>query len=236
MRKVQFQTVGSVSDDKMELNAAYSKSLNLPVPKATAEKLAVVGGGPSVADYIDELRIFDGEVWAVNGAARWCNENGIPATLYSISPAPAPDGFLHGITRAVLSYECDPSVFDRLQGAELFAFDRDGYGPSSACAVPALAFAAGFKQVSFYGCEGAYANRTHIFQHAPEPSEMIVRVGGADYRTNIGFFLQSQLLAKVIREAPHFGKDRSGGLLAALVADSEGWDVIALPSEMKAAE
>lgn len=235
MRKVQFQTVGSVSDEKLELNTAYSKSLNLPAPKATAKKLAVVGGGDSARS--DQLQQFDGEVWGVNGAARFCNERGIPATLYSISPLPAHDRDLQGITRAVLSYECDPSTFDRLAGTELYAFDRDEYGPTSACAIPALAYAAGFKEVHFFGCEGNYSQHsTHIYENTPNNSDMIVRVCGADYRTNVGYFLQSQLLAHVIREAPDYCKDRSCGLLGALIADPEGWDVLTLPCEMKAAE
>jgi hypothetical protein len=214
------------------MNIAYSKSLNFPAPRATSEKLAVVGGGFSAGEHLEELRAFGGEVWGINGAAKWCIDRGIDASLFSCTPLPQQ---MSGISKAVLSYECASETFRGLNGAEIYTFDRDGYGPTSGCCIPALAFSAGFKEVHFFGCEGSYGPQTHIYQDAPNGSDMIVRVNGSEYRTNIGYFMQSELLARVIREAPNYCKDRSGGLLAALVADPDGWDVIKLPSEMKEA-
>jgi hypothetical protein len=60
-----------------------------------------------------------------------------------------------------------------------------------------------------------------------------VRIGGSNFVTNVGYFMQTKLLSQLCREAPEFCKDLSGGMLAALTADPEGWDVIKTPSELK---
>jgi hypothetical protein len=93
----------------------------------------------------------------------------------------------------------------------------------------------GFEEVSLFGCEGSYGPLTHAYQDTPSAADIVVRISGADYQTNIGYFMQTKLLSQLVREAPDFCKDRSGGMLAALAADPEGWDVIKLPSEMKEA-
>lgn len=224
-----------MSDETLKLHAAYSKSLNLPDPKATAKKLAVVGGGSSALPHLPELTAWDGEVWGINGAASWCIRHGINATLFSITPMQPSAGTLDGLKRAILSYECDPGLFDALiaNSAEVYTFDRDGHGPTSVCAVPALMMKMGFQDVHFFGCEANYGDQTHNYQNVPVADDMIVRVGGVDYRTNAAYFMQTQILGKIIDAVPHILVDRSGGLLAAMIADPEGWDVIKLPSEMK---
>lgn len=235
MRKIVFQGIGSVPDATLEANRAYSLGLNLPSPKATAGKLAVVGGGESAMEAVSDLRQWDGEVWGINGAAAWCINLGIPATLFSISPSRYPQQYLANITRAVLSNECHPWLFDDLKRADVFTFDREGDGPTSACAIPALAVNAGFREISFFGCEGNYGALTHVYQDTPSPSDMIVRAGGDDYRTCIGYFMQTQVLAEYIRAIPAVFKDRSGGMLAAMVNDPDNWGVLQTPEELKAA-
>jgi hypothetical protein len=235
MRQPDFQGVCSVSADVLESNAAYSKGLNLPSPKTTAGKLAVVGGGPSVKQHLVELKDWDGEIWGINGAAALLIEQGIGATLFTISPNKYPTEYLAGVDRAILSFNCDPWLFDSLKRADVSAFDIDGHGPTSVCAAMPLALKLGFAEVWLFGCEGSYGQETHAYQNTPSPADIVVRIGGTDFPTNIGYFMQTRLLASLVTGAPDFCKDRSGGMLAALADDPEGWDVIRLPSEMKAA-
>jgi hypothetical protein len=234
MRQPSFQGLPSVPDKTLELNTAYSQSLNYPSPKATARKLAVVGGGKSVQDHLLELQKWDGEIWGINGAAGWLRGNFIDATLFTISPTKAyPREYLRGITRAILADHCDPWLFDDLKRVVVSTFDSDGNGPTSVCAAIPLSLNMGYEEVSIFGCEGSYDGQTHIYQDTKDPSEMLVRIGGNDYLTNIGYFIQTRLLAHFISGAPNYCKDRSGGMLSALVADPEGWDVIKLPSELR---
>lgn len=235
MRQPSFFGLPSVSDEALKLNAAYSKGLNYPPPKATARKLAIVGGGGSAKDHLAELDIWDGEIWGVNGAASWLIENGVDATLFTISPCKYPPHYLNGVTKAIFAHHCDPWLFDTLKAATVFAFDSNGVGPTSVCAAIPLTLDMGYEEISLFGCEASYCGDTHVYQNIPDPSEMLVRVNGADYRTNIGYFMQTRLLAHLIMEAPNYCKDRSGGLLSAVVADPDGWDVIKLPIELRAA-
>jgi len=235
MRQPQFQGVSSVSAETLELNIAYSKDLNYPAPKAMAKKLAIVGGGFSVTPAQSGIQHLGPEfaVWGINGAAAWCLSEGIDATLFTISPCKYPRRYLCGVRRAILAHHCDPWLFDALKIAKVFAFDTDGHGPTSVCAALHLAMSLGFEEVHLFGCEGNYSDRTHLYQDTPSPADIVVRIGGDDYHTNIGYFMQTQLLAKLVREASGFCKNHSGGMLAALAADPDGWDVIKLPSELK---
>lgn len=232
MRKVEFQTVCHMADS-LALHRAYSAQFNYPAPKASSERLAVVGGGASASHHIPELTAWDGDVWGINGAATWCIERGFGATLFSASPAESPRRYLTGITKAILADSCHPWTFDGLKHAELAMFDPEDNGPTSVTVAAVLAPQIGYREIHYFGCEGCYGETTHLYQDTPIPSDMLVDIDGVVYRTNVGYFIQSQFLAKMINAFPPHFKDRSGGLLGALVADPDGWDVITLPCEMK---
>lgn len=235
MRRVQFRPACSVSPAELELHRAYFRDLNYTPPKAKTGKLAIVGGGASVLKHIEELQTWNGEIWAANGAARWCLEHDIDAILITASPALYPREYLVGITKAILANTCHPWTVDALKRADVNVFDPADNGPTSVTAAAVLAVEIGYRDISFFGCEGCYGATTHHYQHTPIASDIIVKIGDATFRTNVGYFLQSQVLAGAIAECPDNLKDRSGGMLSALAADPEGWDVIKLPSEMKAA-
>ena len=48
---------------------------------AVRDRVAVVGGDPSLYRHLNELRAFDGEVWAINGAWHVLQQAGIDATF-----------------------------------------------------------------------------------------------------------------------------------------------------------
>lgn len=232
MRQVQFQTISSKSPAELDMHRTYSRGLGLTPPKALTGKLAIVGGGASALRHIEELRVWPGEIWALNGAAKWCAENLIEAVLFSVSPAASPQEAFQGLGRAILADTCHPSTFDALTHADVAIFDNEENGPTSAVAAMMLGIGLGASKVELFGCEGAYGATTHHYQDTPIPSDMLVSVGSTCFRTNVGYFLQSQILAHACRNAPGQVNNRSGGLFAALVSDPDGWDVIRLPSEM----
>jgi hypothetical protein len=79
-------------------------------------RLAIVGGGNSIKEHVDELRSWDGDVWAVNGTINWCMDNGIKAAFYTIDAQPLENWVypLHRIKRAVLAADCNPDVISKL--------------------------------------------------------------------------------------------------------------------------
>ena len=85
-------------------------------------RLAVVGGGPSVVDYLDEIRGYS-DVWAINGACRFLRERGIDSTLLSLDPCDFLASRVSGAKKALLCSRCHPDVFDSLEGAEITLFD-----------------------------------------------------------------------------------------------------------------
>lgn len=221
--KIDFTSLCLVPDEKLALNEAHANSLGLPaLGKAKTPNLAIVGGGHSVASHIDSLREWQGDVWAANGAYGWCLENGIEAFFYSIDPRPETARYARNVKRAVVATVCDSSLFAALSGADvsLVKIDRTMNGPTGASTVPSLAFDAGYRTVSFFGCDSSHTEiATHIYSGSVSHRSLIrVSCNGESFLTSPDMFMQAEMISTLIRLAPHLFKNRSGGILAAMVA------------------
>lgn len=232
--KINFTALCNVSESELRGNERASRLLDLPEVGSignVSERLAVVGGGPSVVDYVDEIRSFPGEVWAINGAFHWCLSKGIDATFYTTDAKEVVSCMAQGATRAVLSYRCHPHTFAACDG-RIEIYSGEHLGPSSATAAALVAIQRGHKRVTFYGCNSDYSDAAG----APNPSplqhegKMLVRANGQEFLTNPGLIMQAELLSEIIREAPHVFDERGGGLLSALVSDPEWFAVAASQS------
>jgi hypothetical protein len=229
--KIAFTTVRAVSDEVVARNEAYAGSLGFPrLGKAGRPRVAVIGGGPSVGTKIDELRAWDGDIWAINGAHQWLRSHGIDSTFFSIDALPAVAKSCEGARRAVLATCCDPSVFNSLSDAEVSAVKIGPdfeCGATSATTAPTIACEMGCREMSFFGCESNYGLNTHVYCGAAQHGSMIlVRCNGEEFLTAPPYFLQAEMLAAIIRAAPAVFKDKSGGLLSAMVADPD-YDITA---------
>ena len=203
--------------------------------KSARGALAVVGGGPSLPGSLEELRNFDGDIWAINGASGWLTSHGIPCTLFTV------DANQHtGEARdAVLATVCDPALIEHFSG-RVRVFDvhevTEGAffgGSSSATRAPAVAFVMGYTSVSFFGCEGSFSGDAHhVYDSDMSDAQLIVRAGATDYRTNLQFFVQCQELAN-LAVLDGFIHIRSGGLLQAMIDFSDTWEVVAVSATLK---
>lgn len=209
------------------------EKLNLPKHRGVG-RLAVVGGGPSIRDHVEELKNWDGEIWAVNGAINWCLDNGIDAWFYTADAMPphmwAYD--LSRIRRAALAPDVSVEMVKYLQGigAEITLTGPIQSGPTSANASDYLSIALGYTSVTYFGCEGSFAEAaqdadTHAVHSAPIPDWMIVEVRDEYYKTKAEFLCQSIMLANVIREFPHVYSEKSGGLLRSMIKNGSDYDV-----------
>lgn len=228
----------------MERNVAYTKSLNLPpVTRGASQRLAVIGGGTSLRTRLDELREFTGDKWIIGTAYQFCRSNGIDGAFFNIDPQPADPGMVEGAKKAVLASCVDASVFDALlkSGADVQVFDlvrtpeSTNHGPSTATAAPELAVTAGYLEIAFYGCEGSYPGKTEgdadLMRVVPEPMraypavdsgrayQMRVECNGEAFLTIPEFLMQCECLSGMMRLFPPLFKERSGGLLGAMVND-----------------
>jgi hypothetical protein len=226
--KINFTSVGCVPAADLERNEEYARRLGFPKwSPAAPQRLAVVGGGPSIASHVEELAAWDGDIWAVNGAHRWCRDRGIDAAFFTIDPQPVTTLLAVDVERALLATSCDPSLFDALRDADVEAFKLGLAGATTATAAPLIAAEKGYRSVTFFGCESSYGGETHAYPHNMRDlkSLMRVRCNGQDFLTTPDMMMQAEFLGELIRAAPMF-EDRSGGLLSAFIASPE-IDVIA---------
>lgn len=218
-----------VAAEKVFANAEHTKTLGLKTYRSwqtDKTRLAVVGGGPSINANIDALRNWDGDIWAINGAWKWCRDNGIEATFFACDPHPIVLQWAEGVSRALLELSCDPQVFELLKSADVYTFDADiekggiaGYASTASCA-PHLAARMGYRSVTFFGCDSSYLpNASHAYMDEGRAEQMIVRCNGEEHLTAPDLFLQAMGLAQYCRELPDFLNEGSGGLLTAMIKD-----------------
>lgn len=202
-------------------------------------KLAVVGGAPSLRDHINELKAWDGDIWAINGACGTLIEHGIKCTLFTIDPDPdyVPP-FAAKAWDALLASSVDPKTIDALNDdayCTLFELgaDKITHGPTTATAAPMAAIKAGYQEVHFFACGGAFdAGRTHAYESlAKHTHQVVVECGGEHFRTDGVMLAQSALLAEVIRNAPTVFFEHSGGLLHAMVSTPD-YDIVAATQDI----
>jgi hypothetical protein len=199
--------------------------------KIHGRTLALCGGGPSLADHLDEIRSFD-EVWAINEAAHWLKGQGIKATLFTVDPLPMA-AEAYDVESAIFSTAVDPIAFEYMAGRDVRLFDSLYGGPTSASRAPQVALKLGFGRVTFFGCEGSIGEVSHVYGNLQNAGKLVVRCGGEDYLTQPDYYTQSQYLAEFICDHPGVFAERSGGLLAAMCRHADH-QVIALAPDLKA--
>lgn len=193
--------------EKRNAQVASAMARGLPLlekQEAHGRRLAIVGGGPSVIDYLDELGGYD-DIWCVNGALDWLIENGIKPTGYvAIDPEAIMAQYLQKPPEDITYYigsVCDPATFDALKGRNVVLFHPlmddmplvdskavIGGGPTVLTRAPQLAYRLGYRDVHLFGADSSYESGIHHIYDAP--MDPIVRVSLDDviYETS-GVFL-----------------------------------------------
>jgi hypothetical protein len=203
-------------------NKVTNLRLGLPVfgeAKGTKSKLAVVGGGPEVVRFRDDLRSWDGEIWAINGAFGWCLDNGIPATFFSLDASDALLGMAQRATAAILADHCNPSVVAAVSGpVQMIDLEHTPLGATSAASVPMLAAINGNPSVTLFGCESSFTDREHAYSWSlVTESRVLVECGGQEYLTTPQLIMQAEYLADIARRVPGYVTVKGSGFLPALI-------------------
>lgn len=229
MAKIHWTSTPTISDDERQANTMVIKALGLPRHQG-AGRLAVIGGGPSIREHIEELRAWDGAIWAVNGTINWCLDHGIDAAFYTCDSQP-PSKWpydLSRIKRAVLAPDCSPAMVDILRkgGAEITLTAGLQSGPTSANAADYLSIDAGYEHITYFGCEGSFEPvDTHAFKSPDIVDWLIVDVGGGHFRTKAEFISQAIMLRNTISAFPTVYAEKSGGMLRAMLKHGPDYDV-----------
>jgi hypothetical protein len=238
--RVKFQSQNCVSLEEFQFNVDYAKSKGLPfvtVQPAHSRRLAVVGGGPSIRDHLEELRTFD-DVWGINQTASWLISQGIEATVFSVDPMDCLADMIDGVTKGLLAANCAPRAIDKLSDVMLFHTEEGGdlralVGPSSATRATTVSLWLGFRDVTFFGCEGSYGPASHAYRDERRPHQLIIKAGGKDYITQPDYMVQCESLASICKAFPHVFREKCGGLLTAMIEHQDTWEVVALSEALK---
>lgn len=238
--RIEIRPAGLIAYEEVKARAAMNQWGGVEVVKATPlhdRKLAVCGGGPLLVHDLDELRAWDGEIWAINHTAAWLGKQGVRATFVSVDP------ILYNVEPvedALISLTCDMRLFQAFEGKRVRAFEIFEVneevtlgGTSTVTRIPSLAMRLGFKEVHFFGCEGSYDAQTHVDRNADEPYVVVVRAGGRDYKAEMALYLQCRELAAMFRAFPNVYHNRSGGLVRAMVEHPDTWEVVGVSTKMK---
>lgn len=220
--KLNILTVAPASPKETERNLNHAKRLGFPrLGKAETPRLAIIGGGPSIRNHIEEIKSFDGDVWAINGAFQWCRENGIDAWFFSADPSEAVAKFTKGAKRAFVAMDSHPAVFKSLANAKVESIDLDGlaHGPSTSTSAPIIGLKRGYTEYHFYGCEGSFAETTHAYGDFGLEMLLRVKCNDEEFLTTADMMVQVEYLGELMRQAPTQLIDKSGGLLAAFIKD-----------------
>lgn len=230
--KLELDYVGCIPLEEVHANVRRHDALGIPCPKRSG-RLALVGGGLSASEHIEDLINWPGDVWAINGAAQWCLHNSIDATLVTLHPNLE---LVPATRRAVLGAECSDELFAKCADKDICLLPTLDRGPTTATGVTIAAPRCGFSGITLFGCEGSYGAQTHNYEVYEDPNELwvVIAADGQTFRSKAEFFLQSRILADLIRGWPDNVEERSGGLLRALVNDPD-YDVTDLaPALMEA--
>lgn len=240
--RLKFIGYGATVDEMADSMKACIQSGVPEIKKNSREglRLAVVGGGPSVIEHLDELFGWDGEVWAINGAASLMRKENILHYAFSVDPNPGLEKHLEGSERAILASCCRPEVFDCFNGrVEMFHLDTFGGkehglrvsgGATTAARAHLLAPWCGFTEVHYFGCEGCVPmkGKTHAYMDNPDDDAVIVKAGGKTFKAHADHIMQCEVLSEIMREFPQYYKNRSGGLLQAMIENKDTWEMVAL--------
>jgi hypothetical protein len=230
---VTFEGVSSVPDEQLEKNREYSLSLGLPEVGSYEAKgpLAIVGGGHSLALYKYTLQNWRGTVWAVNGAYKWCKENGINAIFFSFDPCPVVAEMAKGADSAILHRKSAMETYQAMAGKPVWVGDTKEGGCTSVGGAVAVGVAVGFKDITLFGCEASMQpESTHIYANLPGDDDIVVWCNGMHFYTTARMFIGCIEIRNMVKAVP-FLKELSGGLLRAMVeAEVEPKIVGASPS------
>lgn len=198
----------NVPDAQLFAQVQSAVDRDLPIltrQEANDGTAVIVGGGPSVSNFIPELtaRKKNGHaIFALNGAGRWLVDHGIdPDALILLDARPENVRFLFGIpktTKLYLASQCHPCVFDAAEGFDVVMWHPNydgksgvkehrntvliGGGTSVGMRSLSLVHTLGFRRLHLYGYDSSYADTEgHAYEQLQGEQLERVTLDGRDF-------------------------------------------------------
>lgn len=186
----------------------------------------IVGGGPSVLSRLDGIRMRQEHgqtVFALNGAAKLLNDNGIlPDYQVLLDPQQLLHDYIAPAKDYLVASQCHPSILKRLPDAMLWHLATEGVaeqipphdddycltggGISVGLSTLCLAYALGYRKLHCYGFDSSYSgDKGHAYPVTQKPAEhqrldaglISVRTFGQKFVTTLGLYHQAQEFHRV---------------------------------------
>jgi hypothetical protein len=217
---IKVKCLVSAEDRRGNMRSALSRGLPLALPQeAKAGRLAIVGSGPSVSQFVDVLRDWDGEICAVNWALKWLSERGIKPSSYVMCDAdPAMLELARTLPSSVKYYVasvCHPTVFDYMSDKDVTLWhmgDPDVIPPSGSICIPGgttvmarapyLKYMLGHRDINLFGCDCSYGDETHVHGGALPPQAMPVACDGRIFLTEPVYMDAAAFLVSMVDRFP----------------------------------
>jgi hypothetical protein len=203
-----------------------------------AGQLAIVGSGPSVRGYLDELRSWPGEIWATNGAYRYLlDQDIIPHVFVGLDPVPGLKEYVEtrdDKTAFLMSSVCDPCVFDELEDANVYLWHSKqgdfeypdgaqivGGGTTCLTRMPYLAHMLGWRDMTLFGADSSFSDRDYCYDHGfaedTAQPKLSVEVNGQLFVSELALLKQVSVFGVMQTIFEGRLKFKCGGLLEAFL-------------------
>lgn len=240
MQAVLTESVCVVDDAGLEVNVNSALARGLRICGIVPEhdrKLAIVGSGPSLRDYLDELRGWPGEIWAINGAYHYLIGQGIvPHGFVGLDPLPGLAEYVkdgHPDTTFYLASNCDPDTFDAVRPEQVMIWHsaRDAIkvprgqmivcgGTSSITRAPFLAHMLGYRDMTIYGADSSFEHGRYCYPDGTYGCDSQARinkiaVGDEVFLSEVCLIKQVAQFGDIAKRYKEILRFRCGGLLDA---------------------
>lgn len=215
------ETVPNTNIVVVKRNVEHACGLDLPwldMREAHHKAVLIVGGGPSVLNDLEEIRIRAAAgqtVCAVNGAAHFLHENGIRVDHHVMLDARK--GNLRFVTPPValhhyVASQCDPTIYEALIGQQVTIFHANtegvqdfipdtgkpvhllGGGSTVGLMAMSLEYAQGYRDMHIYGFDSSFDAKHHAYPQAYNDRDAVVDavVNGVKFKTTTWMVAQAQ--------------------------------------------
>jgi len=222
--------VVNVDEDQIKKNVAYNIKQEFlqvqPYPTNDIETM-IVGGGPSLPQHIEkikQLRANGVKLIAINGAYKWCLDNGItPSAMVMVDARKFNARFTQPVVedcKYFIASQCHPSVFKELPKDRTYVWHTQSEilteileaqfeewypvpGGSTVLlrAIPLFRML-GFKRFHIFGCDSCLEeDKHHAYEQLENDDELIipVNVSGKIFNCNPWMVSQAQEFIDIIR-------------------------------------
>lgn len=220
----EIMPIDCVSDkETRQRHIDLAVSRGLPECKFTRQtkpgKLAIVASAPSVGDYVDVLKEWDGEIWGINGAFAWMMKRGIkPNAFVGVDPEWFLKDYLIDMPDEATYYiasQVHPDVFDHLAGKNVQLWhmsDREVTWPigsihvhgGSTCLTrcPWLAYMLGWQDVHIFGGDSSFTDKTHVYGGEIPSNFCFAEADGEVFRTHKVMMVQATDMVDLVQSFP----------------------------------